>query len=174
VPVLLGPALPSVEYLVEVMDGTMGRPRQQLRRPGGDRHHAEDTIGVQGGGEQGIPAATADSHDHGAVDVTGAHHRDGVGRELGLGVRRGRRRPVRTAVAPRVDGDDLEPAGEIGHLGLPDPAVNDRPKGREHYRGLVLAEHLETDLDAIAVYETFGVWIPGPHSASQSWLMYQS
>lgn len=86
--------------------------------------------------------------------MAGVHHRDGVGHELGLGVRRDRLRPARTAIAAGIDGDDPEPAGEIRYLGLSRAGVDDRVNGREHHRRLALAEHLVTDLDADAINET--------------------
>src|SRR5712692_3988037 len=60
VPVVFGPALVCVEYLIEVIDGPVSRQRRQVRYPGGDGHHAEDTVWMQGGGEQRNPAAAAD------------------------------------------------------------------------------------------------------------------
>ena len=56
---------------------------------------------------------------------------------------RRRRRPrgadgsVGPAVAPPVEGDDSEVAGQVGHLGLPDPRVDDRPRRGEDDRGRV-------------------------------------
>jgi hypothetical protein len=166
VPVVLRPSFIGVQDLVKVIDSPVSRQRHQLRSPRSDRHDTQDPLGVQGGHQQRCPAAARYPDDHGAVDVTGVHHRDDVGHELGVGVRRVRLRPVRPAVAPRIDGDDLEPAREVGHLGLPRARVHDRVNRGEHHRGPALAEHLIADLDAAAFHETLGVRIPGPHGTS--------
>ena len=51
VPVVLRPAFVGVQDLVEVIDGLVGRQRQ-VRDRRSDSHHAQDTLGVQGGHQQ--------------------------------------------------------------------------------------------------------------------------
>ncbi len=166
VPVVLRPALVGGQDLVKVIDGPVGRQRHQFRYRRSDSHDTEDALGMQDGRQQRNPAAAGYPDDHGTLDLARVHHRDGVRHELGLGIRLGRLRPVRTSVAPGVDGDDPEPAGEVGQLGLPRAGVNDRGDGREDHHRLTLAEHLITDLDAAAIDKALDVRIPGPHGAS--------
>jgi hypothetical protein len=165
VPVDLGPALLGGENLVEVITGPFGGRRGKERSPGPDRGHAETPFRVPGGGHQGGPAAGADPGQDRSVGADGVHDRDGVGHELGICVRSTRTRPVRAAIAPRVDCDHLKLAGQVRHLGLPGPRVNQGVDRHEHERRRTRTEDLVGDLDTVPL-EALGVRISRPHVPS--------
>ena len=161
-----GPAFVGPGIGVEVVDLAPGQRRREEGHPGRDVHDAEHPVRVQGRGQERRPRAAAYPDEYRAVDACGVHDRDGVGHELGVGVGGGRLRPVRPAVPSRIDGDHPRRPGQVRHLGLPGPRVDQRIGRGEHQGGLTRAEHLVGDLDAIPLDEALGVRISRPHVPS--------
>ena len=155
-----------VELLVEVPrrrqpDGEGCRP---VPCPRPDRHHPEDALGVQCGGEQGLPRADADADEHGALDGEVVHHGQGVGDQRQVAVRLGVELASRAAVAGRVDGDHPEVLGEVGHLPLPRPAVDARvDRHEQHGRVGRVVERLPGQAYAGHVDVPGGVRLPCSH-----------
>jgi hypothetical protein len=116
-----------------------------------------------GGGQlDGVAAALGQPGDDRLVAACGV---DRVGHELGVGVRLGAGRPARAAVAPPVEGDHPEVAGQVGDLGLPAPRVHDRPGRQQQQQGRRPgAEQLVEDLDAVALDVAVPVGQARPHA----------
>ena len=114
--------------------------RLRVRARAGARRRAIATIPRTRSG-----CAVASSSDHlmpehsatrNAASRAGrVEHGERVGGVHLVGVRGRTGRPVRAAVAARVDGDHPEVPGQVGHLALPLPAVDDRE--RPHHQQVV-------------------------------------
>src|SRR6266566_7902086 len=161
-----GPAFVGPGIGVEVVDLAPGQRRREEGHPGRDVHDAMHPVRVQGRRQERRPRAAADPDQNRPVDAGRVHDRDGVGHELGVGVGGGRLRSIRPAVAARVDGDDPRRPGQVRHLRLPGPGVDQRIGRGEHEGGLTRAEHLVGDLDAVPLDEALCVRISRPHSPS--------
>ncbi len=111
-------------------------------------------------------ARVADADQHGPVDPELVHDRDGVGDVLDVGVRRRVERPVRAAVAARVDGHHPEVPREVGHLGLPHGAVHDQVDRREDHGGVAVAERLVADAHTVALDPALQVRLSCSHGIS--------
>ena len=82
------------------------------------------------------------------LDAEGVEHGQRVGRDLGLRVGGRLLRPIRGAVAARVERDDTAVPGEVRHLRLPLALMDERPARQAEDRLLARAERLVRDADA--------------------------
>jgi hypothetical protein len=127
---------------------------------GAQRHDPLHPVRVRGGDPDRPGHAAGEADEHGPVHAGVVEHGDGVGRVLLVGVRGGLERAAGPAAAAAVEGDHPEVPGQVGHLGLPDPGVDDRPGRHQHDRGLgrAVARPREgdavTDGDPLAVGES--------------------
>ena len=131
--VLLGPALVRVQRLVEGESRALGERRGD-RELGRHEERAGHPLGVLDGQDQGARGAAAVHHEHAPIRAGGVEHRQGVGRPHVDGVGRRRVRAVRAARATRVVGDDAEVPGQVRHLRLPEPGVDDGPGRHQEQR----------------------------------------
>ena len=121
----------------EVVDPALaGRDRPDERRHRSDRDHGENPFRVPRRGLQRIEPAHRCAGEHRLADACRVEHRDRVGDDLTVAVGLRRRRSVRAAVPPRVEGDPREMPGQIGHLGLPLPRVHHLPGRQQQDRRL--------------------------------------
>jgi hypothetical protein len=104
--------------------GDVDRWRQQ--------HDSGHSVRVQGREQvrEGPAEGVADQDGRRLVGRGGVEHGEGVGEQLGHRVCRGVERLTRSAAAAEVVGDDACDAGQLGHLLIPHPAVDDLEAGQ--------------------------------------------
>ena len=134
---------------------------------GADQDETGDRVGAQRGELQRVPRTTRQSDGDDVLDVTRIEHRGCIG-GVGLGRVAGRvRDSVGSPVAGPVVDDDVEVAGEVGHLHLPEPGVDDRPGRHEQDRRAIgsggVAVDLVAERDAVAHDTALHVGIPSAH-----------
>ena len=94
-----------------------------------DERGAQNAIRMFGREQQFPPGTRRQPHQDGPLGTGGVHHGQAVRREFLIRIGLGRRWPIREAVAPAIERQDSEVAGEIRHLRLPEVRVDDRPGG---------------------------------------------
>ncbi len=167
VPVLLVPALVHVENGIEVTGAGRVRGRDE-GCPRRDADHTEHALGMRRRGDQGPPAAGAQTDEDGLVDAELVHHRDRVVDEHVVGVGGDVGRSVGQAVATAVDRHHPEVLSEVRHLRLPGARVHHRVDGGEDDGQPPLAEGLVADLDTVTVDQAGDVGIPRAHGTHLS------
>ena len=141
VAVVLRPPFRGVQPFGEGVHRAVGMRRRQgnLRS---QEDQATDPIGTIGGYLYAPQRPAGQADEHGVGRIRRVEHGERVGGELEVAVGLRLRGPVRAAAAPAVERHDPEVPGEVGHLGLPEPRVDDRPRRQQDDRRLAVAELL--------------------------------
>ena len=165
-PVGLCPPLIGVGDLIEGCNVHCPvRVYRRQRRPGGDCHEAENSLGIRRR-EMEHPPDVAEDDEHRLFCARGVHHRQHVGDNFLIAVRLGRPWSIGAAVPPSVEGEDAKVAREIWNLCLPLLRVNDWRTRHEQNRRLALPEQLVVGLDALSLHVAFLIRIPRSHRGS--------
>ena len=152
VPVGLRPAVVGLQIGVE-READAGGHRRRERKCGRHEDRAAEAVAVVGAEQQSRGRGAA-VHDHRAVvDAGGVEHRNRVALEHARAVGVRGLRPIRAAVAARVERHDAEVARQVRDLRLPEARVDDRPRREQQDRLVALAEDVVRDADAIDVGE---------------------
>ena len=170
-PVVLQPVLPGIGAALRHPRRTQVRRRgaQHPRLASADRDRradhdrAQDSRGVLGRQlERPVGGPRQADHDR-LLGVGGIEDGQRVRHLGGLPVRVGGEGPVGSPVARPVVGDHPVVARQVGELHLPEPLVDDRPRGQQEDGGPAVAVHLVVDLHPEVLDEPVSVRMSCPH-----------
>ena len=149
VAVVLAPAVVGLLRLVERLAGAREVLGERRGRP--DERRALHALRMLGSEQYAPEHAGRQPDEDGALSARGIHHRQGVGRELALGVCLDRRGTVGAAIPAPIERDHPGVTGEVVDLRLPVARVDDRPGGEQQDRRLAVAVDLVEQAHAVAL-----------------------
>jgi len=156
----LRPPFVGLARLVEGVDAVLRVRRGEWERRR-DEDGAFDARRMLGGQKERALRAERERDEHRPLRPRRVHHRERVGRELGLRVRLRLLRAIGAAVAA-PEGDDARVTRGVRDLRLPAARVDDRPARQEEDRRLAAPVDLVEDPDPVALDVAFVVGVARP------------